>query len=85
MPKTKEKSRLTLLEATIELLRHRRCTLTLDQIAKDIGCSRGMLASLISPDPPVNPGVNTIQTLYEYLSGTVLTYGSDNATGSNTE
>lgn len=64
----------TLLEATIRLLKHRDRTLTYDKIADAIDCSTAFLSSLVSDDPPENPGVNTIQKLYEFLANRKLTF-----------
>lgn len=63
-----------LLDTTIRLLKHRDRTVTYELIAKEIDCSIGFLSSLVSDDPPTNPGVNSIQALYEFLANRELTF-----------
>ena len=72
MAKTVEKP--TLLQKTIELLRHRDRTMTLELVSEKCDCSVAFLSSLLSSEPPKRPGVNAVQRLYETLSGQELTY-----------
>lgn len=64
---------LTLHEKTKDLLIHRPITLTYEQIEKDTGISKRWLKELSVSEKLSNPGVNSIQKLYEYLSGKPLT------------
>jgi len=69
-----EKNRKTLLERTIELLKHRDRTITYEKIREATGCSDAFLSTLVSADPPRNPSVDSVQRLYEFLSGNQLEY-----------
>lgn len=69
-----EEKRKTLLDRTIELLRHRDRTVTYEKIREATGCSDAFLSTLVSADPPKNPSVDSIQRLYEFLSGKELQY-----------
>lgn len=64
--------RSTLLQATIDALRHRPRTLTIKMIAEDTGFKQNWLSGLLSDDPP-EPSVNACVALYEYLTKTTIT------------
>lgn len=79
MPKNSVKppckdTRGTLLSVTVDLLRHRPKTVTLDDVAAGANCTVSFLSSLLSPDPPKRPGVNAIQRLYDFLADEPLQY-----------
>lgn len=61
-----------LLDTTISLLRHRDRTLTLEIISEETDVSVTWLSRLLSPKPPRDPGVNSIQRVYEFLTKTTL-------------
>ena len=67
-------NRQTLKDVTIELLRNRPKPITLAIVSKSTNLSISFLSSLLSENPPQNPGVNHIQTLYEYLNEKPLIY-----------
>lgn len=69
-----DKPRETLLEATIRLLKHRDRTMTYAKISEATNCSEAFLSSLVSSKPPSHPSVDSIQRLYEFLSGSELKY-----------
>ena len=56
---------------TLDLLRNRPKPLTLRKIAQDTGLPEGWLLSILSK-PNLNPAVNRVEVLYEYLSGQTL-------------
>ena len=70
----KRKKRLTLLETTVELLRHRDASISIEEVAQKTDCTAWFLYSLLSSNPPQRPGVNAIQRLYEFLSNNDLQY-----------
>jgi transcriptional regulator with XRE-family HTH domain len=61
----------TLYLKTIELLKHRPITLSLERIEKDTGLPKGWLASILRRSD-LSPSVDRIQRLYEYLAGKPL-------------
>lgn len=69
-----EESRKTLLDTTILLLRHRDRTITYRAISEATGSSEAFLSSLVSANPPSHPSVDSIQRLYEFLTGNPLQY-----------
>lgn len=69
-----EDSRKTLLDVTILLLKHRDRTITYKAISEATGCSEAFLSSLVSSCPPSHPSVDSVQRLYEFLTGSPLQY-----------
>jgi hypothetical protein len=69
-----EESRKTLLDTTILLLKHRDRTITYRMISEATGSSEAFLSSLVSSSPPTHPSVDSIQRLYEFLTGKPLQY-----------
>jgi hypothetical protein len=67
------RKRLSLVEKTRELLVHRKRTLTIEIIAKHLGCS-GNWVSMFATGKIENPGANIIQELYELLAEKPLEY-----------
>lgn len=53
---------------TLELLKQRPRTLTIQKIAEDTNLPLGWLYSIIC-HPDLQPAVNRVECLYEYLSG----------------
>lgn len=68
-----KKARISLLEHTKELLRNRPSPVKLSDIAEKCGCSTSCLSHLLAGETK-DPSVNLVQTLYETLTGTELTY-----------
>lgn len=60
--------RSRLMLRTMELLRQRPRTLTVDMIAQDTGLHPGWIARLSNPAYG-SPSVDAVVKLYEYLSG----------------
>jgi transcriptional regulator with XRE-family HTH domain len=65
--------RPTLAEKTRELLQNRRRTLTIAEISYRLGVSENWV-SLFATGKISDPSVNTIQDLYELLTGQHLEY-----------
>lgn len=57
----------TFRDKTLDLLQNRSVKLPFKKIAQDTGIGKRWLEMFAKDEIP-NPGVNTIQTLYEYLS-----------------
>ncbi len=62
---------MTLFNKTLNLLRNRPKWMSFTTIEKETGISKDWLKKF-SQGKISNPGVNTIQELYEYLSGDYL-------------
>jgi hypothetical protein len=60
-----------LRDVTLQLLNSRRRTLTLTKIAEETGLGVGFISTFSTGKTP-NPGVCSVETLYEYLSGKKL-------------
>jgi hypothetical protein len=63
--------RSALFQATIDALRNRPRTLTLQKIADDIGVKVSWVTELGRDNPPV-PGVDACVRLYEYLTNSTI-------------
>jgi hypothetical protein len=63
--------RSELLDLTIELLKNRPKSTTLQKIQTDTGLPEGWLVSVLC-NPELSPSVDRIVLLYEYLSGNKL-------------
>lgn len=62
---------MTLLETTIQLMKNRPASLTLQELAKDVGATPDYLSKVMNGVIP-NPSVNTIEKIYVRLSGKQL-------------
>lgn len=58
---------------TLELLRNRPITLTLDRLSRETGLPEGWLLSILSK-PHISPSVDRVVKLYEYLSNKPLAF-----------
>lgn len=65
------KLRTTLRDKTLQLLKNRPVTITLEKIAEDTGLGTAWL-SMFHNERIAKPNVNAIQTLYEYLTNSEI-------------